>query len=205
MSGDVAGHHQVVRLGRDDFAAVGVDDQVDVGEHPTGGAGAGDHAVVGLMGVARDDDVDLVAHTLDDVQVRFADAVALVDAPAVGLHAALVEQHDNGVDALLPQLGEQALHGVGLVDELEALDPGRGDQPDHDDRRGGRQSSGVRAPFDRFADALTATRASARVRSFAKSRLRCVAHPAPPAAFALANGTIWSTSSSDGSVKRWPV
>lgn len=75
----------------------------------------------------------------------------------------------------------------------------------HDDRTGGRHSSGVRAPFDRFADALTATRAPARVRSLAKSLFRCTDQAAPPEALALARGTMWSTSSSDALVKRRPV
>src|SRR3954464_15419300 len=58
--------------------------------------------------------------------------------------------------------------------------------------------SGDRSPFDRFADAETATSASARARSFAYLRFLAVSHAAPPLRCAFASGTMWSTSSCAG-------
>ena len=61
--------------------------------------GVGQRADVRLVGVAGDDLVDLGAHLGGDLGDRRGDAVATVD--GAGLVAALVQEHDDGLDALL--------------------------------------------------------------------------------------------------------
>lgn len=75
--------------------------------------------------MAADHHVDGVAHAPDDVDDGPGDAGALVD--AAGSRPALVKEDDDGFDALLLQLGNQRVHGVGLVAELEAAHASRGD------------------------------------------------------------------------------
>ncbi len=77
------------------------------------------------MGVAGDDGVDCWVETGVDVDDRARDVGALVHQDRVG-DAALVEQHDDGLDALSLQLGHQGVGGLDLVEEVVALDAGGG-------------------------------------------------------------------------------
>lgn len=64
-------------------------------------------------------------HLYDKVPARSGDTLAVVDAAAV--QATLVKEHDDALDALALELGDQGVDGVGLVAELETGHPRRGD------------------------------------------------------------------------------
>jgi len=81
-----------------------------------------DAAVVGAVGVAADDEIDGLVQLLDDLHDGAADAGAFV-VVAFG-RAALVDQHHEGLDALLPQLGHQRVDGGRLVAEGQPGDAG---------------------------------------------------------------------------------
>ena len=96
------------------------------GDHPVATVRVGDVADVRLVGVAGDDQVDLRVQVLGDVDDRAGDADALP--VGAGLHAALVEQHDDGLHAAAAQFAGGPVGGLDLVAELDALDAGLGDE-----------------------------------------------------------------------------
>jgi hypothetical protein len=80
---------------------------------------AGDPAVVGLVGVAAHDHVDRGREALGDRDDRPLQPGAVVDAGAGGLRAALVEQHDDRLDALALQLRRVPVARLDLVAEVQ--------------------------------------------------------------------------------------
>ena len=129
--GHVLGDDLVVGRDRDDLAGAPVDAQVGVGQHAperrrARGALAGDHAVVGLVRVAGEVEVDLLARAPDDVGQRAHRVDAVVDLPEVD-GVALVHEHDDRAHALLLEDGRVLVDRVGLVAEREALDARGGD------------------------------------------------------------------------------
>ena len=92
----------------------------------------GQDAVVRLVGMRREDNVDPRAQVLDDRQDVPAQARAVVDVGGTGLEAALVEQDDERLDVLLVLQHVDILVDRGRFrQEVEAGDPGGG----HDVRR----------------------------------------------------------------------
>ena len=118
--------------------------EVDVGDEPAEGRRAGDRpaiddAVVRLVRVAGDEEVDGVGGAVDDVDDRAGEAVAVVEAEWERLAAALVQQDDDRAHAVLPaQHLRPAVRRLGLVEEREALDS--------------RLRDDVRRAFERHAD-----------------------------------------------------
>ena len=84
-----------------------------------------DRAVVRLVGVAGDERVDLGVEVVDDVDDRAGDPGALVVRRRRDRRAALVDQHDDRLDALRLELGDERVDRLDLVEELEAGDAGR--------------------------------------------------------------------------------
>ena len=125
-----------VVFSRIDVATAGVDDEGGLGDGTPVGRGAGHEpgvaigvgqaADVALVRVAGDDLVDLGRHLRRDLRDRLRDAVALVD--RLGLVAALVQQHDDGLDALLLELRGLRVGGLHLVLEVDAGHAGGADQ-----------------------------------------------------------------------------
>ena len=111
-----------------------VDDEVHLGDDPAERERARDDstvqlAVVRQVRVARDDDVDRGIEQRVDPDDGARDAVARVDgARSRRLRPALVQEHDDRLDALPLQLGDERVGGLGLVQEAPALDPGLSDE-----------------------------------------------------------------------------
>ena len=119
----VGAHDHVVGRRIDHVAGLRVEDQVDLRHDGAVLVAAGDQpavdaAVVGAVRVAADHQVDRLVEVLHDLDDRPADARALV--VVAGRHAAFVDQHDDRLDALFPQLGHQRVDGLGLVAEGRA-------------------------------------------------------------------------------------
>jgi hypothetical protein len=74
-------------------------------------------AVVGLVGVTGDDHIHRRVEAVDDVDDGPRDAHTVIVGP--GLDPAFVDQYRDGVHALGPELGNEGVHGLGLVLELQ--------------------------------------------------------------------------------------
>ena len=136
--GGVAGHDDVVGLGDDDVLGAPVEGQPQVGDDPSEGRRTRDElavdlggalAVVRLVGVAGHHDVDGVVEPVDDVDERAVQVVAVVVQAVLRtgvrrLRRPFVEQHDDRLDPLGPQLGDVAVGRLGLVEEVHPGDAG---------------------------------------------------------------------------------
>ena len=98
-------HDDIVSPGTDDVARDGIELQIDRGDDgavlvATGDEPSVDLADIGLMGVAADHHVDRAIEFPDDVDDRSGYAGALVI--IAGRESALMDQHDDGLDAARP-------------------------------------------------------------------------------------------------------
>ncbi len=132
----ISTHDHVVDGGAQDLLGRAAEGQVDVRDQSADRRGAGHHdpgagevrAVDGPVGMAGDDQVDLRIEPGHDVgDGRAADAGAGVD--RVGRDArgtaALVQQHDDRLDALGLEDGHQRVDRIGLIVEVDVGGGGR--------------------------------------------------------------------------------
>lgn len=139
--GDVAGDDDVVDADRLDLPRSTMDEHVDVGHDSPKGRGAGhraavDHAVVSLVRVAGDEQVDFGVGALDDIDDGAGNARALV--VIAGREATLMNQNHDGANALPAQALDQRVDRIGLILEPVSGDARRGDD--------------ARRPFEGHAD-----------------------------------------------------
>ena len=212
--GRIASHQPIGGLHRQDVAGRRVEAQIDIGQHPSEGIGAGhrnrppacvrQRADIGRMGMTTDHQIDCVIKARNDAGDRRAREPALtaVDVRVrAALHAALVNQHHDRLDALGTKLRHQRIDCLDLIAKLEPGDPSLPDNhlsaaQGHTDERHrhtgkvldavgrqqrlsrgsgddiGRQPLKLRA-FKRHRRADHCTPAAVRIDPFAVSRARC--------------------------------